>query len=288
MNPRVLVIGPGGVKGFLILGCLLPLEEMLHKVDTYCGVSIGSPIALLLICGYTIKEIITIANKIDFFKNLFYFNLQSTVNHQGLISNHLIRKKLTKLVLKKLGSIPTLYELYMKTGKSLITVTLNMTDERTEYWGPSTHGSESVIDAVIYSMNIPFIYYQLIHHDKLYVDGALGNPYPIDYFDDGQTEILGLYIKTVYEESTITNYVYKSFDAAIEQRRVSIIQNASSRCRHIELLTTFNNVLTTTIKHKAEMLIAGQQAGLDFLNRLPTVSTAPKYIYPEYYLNDSK
>ena len=49
--PEVIVIGPGGCKGFLELGALLYLEKegYLRSVKTYAGVSVGAVISLLIV-----------------------------------------------------------------------------------------------------------------------------------------------------------------------------------------------------------------------------------------------
>jgi len=46
--------------GIINLGFLSPIEDfgLLNYVDTYCGVSIGAIISLLIISGYQIREII--------------------------------------------------------------------------------------------------------------------------------------------------------------------------------------------------------------------------------------
>ena len=66
-KPDVLVLGPGAIKGFYMLGGLSKLEHngYLSNVKVWVGVSIGSVISLLLICGYSIKEIIEIAINTD-------------------------------------------------------------------------------------------------------------------------------------------------------------------------------------------------------------------------------
>lgn len=198
--PRVVVIGPGGVKGLKVLGFLSPIEDsgLLDYVDTYCGVSIGAVISLLIICGYKIREIVGEAVKLDLFKEIGTFNFQSIMENRGFISNEPIRRVLSQLVINKFGSIPTLYGLYMRTGKSYVAVTLNATDGVCVMLNPFETPDISCVDATLFSMNIPFIFYQLFHRGKTYVDGALCNPYPIDYFDDGKTNILGIYMKTIH------------------------------------------------------------------------------------------
>ncbi|CAH6420767.1 Patatin phospholipase [uncultured virus] len=197
--PRVLVIGPGGFKGLKALGFLSPIEDsgLLQCTDTYCGVSAGAIISLLVVAGYQIREIVGEASTLNLFKDLDNLTVQSIIDNKGLISNEPIRKRLTQLVLNKFGTIPTLWGLYMQTGKAYVAVTLNATDEECEIMGPFTHPHISCVDATMFSMNIPFVFYQLIYQGKTYVDGALGNPYPVDYFDDENTNILGIYMKTV-------------------------------------------------------------------------------------------
>jgi len=326
-NPRVLVMGPGGIKGLKILGFLSPIEDsgLLEKVDTYCGVSVGAILSLLLITGYTVREIIGEAIMLDLFKDLISFNIKTSVSQRGLLSSEPIRKRLTDLLLGKFGMIPTLEGLYLRTGKAFVAVTLNATDEECVMMGPFTHQHVSCIDATMFSMNIPFVFYQLIYNEKTYVDGALANPYPIDYFDDGNTDILGIYlcsskavtraiaparidplhpntpiIQRIEAEDTSTNtlsissYWVKMVNSLLEQRRVHIMQHASSRCKNVSLETNTNDLIgvSLTIEDKVKMMTEGYNEGKAFLKQLrdgiyrgPRISEPQKYTYPQYYMN---
>jgi predicted acylesterase/phospholipase RssA len=314
--PRVLVIGPGGAKGLKVLGFLSVIEDsgLLNYVDTYCGVSIGAVISLLIICGYEIREIVGEAARLDIFKDIGSFNLQSVMEHHGLISNEPVRKILTQLVINKLGNVPSLYSLYMRTGKAFTAVTLNATDEKCEMMNPFTYPGVSCVDATMFSMNIPFVFYQIIHHGKTYVDGALANPYPVDYFDDGETNILGIYMKTTHKIQTIItphisggiihrveesstplsigSYSLKIVHSLMDQRRNHIIQQSSSHCKHVRLETKIGDTTgyTLTTEDKALMLVEGFNEGKAFLSQLDTNTyTGPNipdklaYTYPPYY-----
>ena len=59
--PNVLVLGPGGIKGFAELGALIFLESVnyIDSIDTIVGCSVGSVIGLLLIIGYSATEILS-------------------------------------------------------------------------------------------------------------------------------------------------------------------------------------------------------------------------------------
>ena len=269
---------------------------LLDYVDTYCGVSVGAIISLLAVCGYQIREIVGEAAKLDMFKDFNSIDIQSIIENKGLMSNEPIKKQITQLILDKFGNVPTLYNLYMRTGKSFVSVTLNATDEECVIMGPSTHPDISCVDAAMFSMNIPFIFYQIIYNGKTYVDGILANPYPIDHFDDGTTNILGIYLKNDSVQASsmpIGSYVQKIVHSLTNMMRINIIQASSSHCKHVCLKTKNVDVMgySVTLQDKALMLVEGFNEGKTFIFELrsntyigPKIPTKLPYVYPPYYL----
>lgn len=272
-RPKALVIGPGGIKGLKVLGFLVPLEDSgtFSEVTTFCGVSVGSLISLLIICGYTVREIINEAVLLDIFNDIESFDVGSVIENSGLISSEPIKKHLTNLVINKFGIVPSLQGLHSMTGKSLVTTTLNVTDEEPIMMNFFDHPEMSCVDAVMYSINIPFVFYQLSYNNKICVDGGLANPYPIDYLDDGNTEILGIYMRTVNSKpiSSTMSYYHKIVNSLMEQRRVDIIRNSSDKCVHVRLEVGVSGVSATfrmTIQEKANILVEGWNQGREFLD----------------------
>lgn len=314
--PRVLIIGPGGMKGMKALGFLSPVEDskLLEYVDTYVGVSVGSLITLLMICGYHIREIVGEAVKLDIFKEPTSFDFGSAIEHRGFISNEPVRKRLTQLIINKFGNVPTLYGLYMMTGKSFSAITLNATDEECVMLNPFDNPDISCVDATMFSMNVPFIFYQLVFRGKTYVDGALANPYPIEYFDDGKTNILGIYMKAAHinknvaqnsgvivervEENTtplsMESYPLKIINALLDHRYYNIIQGASDKCKHVCLEVKMDDLLgynTTTSASKAALLVEGFNQGKSFISQImnnnyqsPKIPPKINYKYPPYFM----
>lgn len=301
-KPKVLVIGPGGIKGLKTLGFLSPLEDygMLDDVDVFCGVSIGAVICLLLLIGYKVREIVGGAITFDIFKDfddIKNFNLQDMIQNRGLISNEPARKHLSNLVIDKLGIIPNLRNLYLMTGKSFVTTTLNATDNKCQVLDMNNNPDLSCIEAVLFSTNIPFIFYQIIYQSKIYVDGALANPYPVDYFDNEETDILGIYMTTKeinknpiikeisdnFQISDLSGYFNKIFDALITQRRNDIIQKSSKFCKHVRL-ECVNADLTgknLTITDKSLMLVEGYNEGKKFISDVTNNIFVNSYIPPK-------
>jgi len=314
--PRVLVLGPGGIKGMKALGFLSPVEDsgLLEYVDTYGGVSVGALITLLMICGYRIREIVGEAVKLDIFKEIGAFDFRAATEHKGFISSEPVRRRLTQLVINKFGNIPTLHGLYMMTGKAFIAVTLNATDEECVMLNPFQNPDISCVDATMFSMNVPFIFYQLVHRGKTYVDGALTNPYPVDYFDDGKTNILGIYMKTAQlrnppvqqSPGTIVQriddvigplpvgaYSFKIIHSLLDHRYYSIVQHASDRCKHVclEVITDDPLGYNATPESKAAMLVEGFNEGKAFLTQIqnniykgPRVPEQLHHTYPPYFM----
>jgi predicted acylesterase/phospholipase RssA len=281
-KPEIVVLGPGGIKGFMELGSLYRLmwTDLLSEVHTYVGVSVGSIISLLMICGYSPIDIVSDALEMDIFEDISKFtwaniqdNLVNIQKNIGIISTEPIRRKLNSKVQNKFGRILTLQELYEVTGKTFVSVSANLDKEQTEYISHLTEPELKCVDAVMLSMNIPIIFYKLKHKECVYVDGALGNPYPVDIFDDGTNKILGIYTKSTKktnqepQDATTIMYIHKIIHFSMTTMRDRIIQTASKNCKHIELEAKIMDSIGLTIdtKIKAEMFMKGLKITDDFI-----------------------
>lgn len=284
-KPEIVILGPGGIKGFLELGTLYVLENegILSDVHTYVGVSVGAIISLLMVCGHTITEIIAEAADTNIFEDLSSVNIKKVKENMGLVSSEPIKRKLIRSVMEKFGYVPTLQQLYYSTGLKLVCGTVNLDKEEPEYMSYETNPDLSAVEAVMYSMNIPIIFYKLKYRGCVYVDGALGNPYPMDQFDDGETRILGIYIESTRKtnrepaDSSVTMYFHKLVHLSMNQLRERIISGCSVMCKHICLSS---NIIDTTgisvnADIKADMILAGRERAIEFLETLRSETMVP-------------
>lgn len=274
--PTHLVLGPGGVKSFSILGAMLKLDEikLLREVKTFIGVSAGSIIQALYVAGYTVREIISEVAGANLFQDIAHIDISKIKSNNGLIPNNAVKDKLNQLFEAKFGFVPTFEELYRLTGLKLVTVTMNLdSQEGVEYMSYETEPGLSVVRAIMLSMNIPFFFYQLNYRDCTYVDGAMGNPYPVDEYDTGDNRILGVYIETknhVKTNSSISLYWARTIQATMKQMKWRILKNSSSRCKHLELsCKTMDTLgLTTSAEDKANMIFSGIRDATNFIKKL--------------------
>lgn len=241
-RPKILLLGPGGSKGYLELGSLLYLEQhkILEHCDTFIGVSIGAVISLLLTCGYSSTEIIERSLSLDFSKELVALKLEDIIQGIGVFSNDSIKNALIRAVTDKFGTVLNLQQLYLATGRKLICTTMNFDRHRVEYISKDNEPDLSCVDAVLLSINIPFLFRTIKHKGCMYIDGGIGNPYPIDIIDDTKTDILGLYIDTKVNSNTkdgVMVYLQGLVTSFMSKIRENHIQRSSPKCHHIGLST---------------------------------------------------
>jgi predicted acylesterase/phospholipase RssA len=308
-TPRTLICSAIGSKAFSILGFLLPLQEegFLNTIDTFCGISTCAIISLLLLIGHEVRDIIKFAVTLDIFGNLTDFAdslnfgalTQKNLNKKGIIDISIVKEKLNKIVSRKLGYSPSLKDLYNRTGKSLIIFTLNIKTNSCEVITPTSHPNLNCIDAVSYAINVPIIYQQ--EDSSILIDASLSNPYPVDYFDDGKTNIISICTKNEKIRSelfhdridvkNISSYFYQIMNALLEEKQNSVMHRCSDRCMNVIIPVKMTDPFgyTSTTEDKAEFVINGYNLGLKYIeSEINTYleKKSWKYEYPSYILEE--
>jgi len=273
-RPDIMVLGPGGAKGFLELGCLERLFEdiyFLEKVTHWTGVSIGSSIALLIVCGFTIDDIKELCLEVNIIEDIISINLDEAKNNLGLMRNKTVETKLKTNIKKKFGFIPTLKQLYFLTGIVYTAVTFNTDKIRPEFMNKDTEPDLDCVEATLMSMAIPGLIQPRKYKGNLYVDGALGASYPVWFHDDGKNKILGIYISS--EQDCYSSYnnpslfAYRLIQSGMKVNRDLSIRFSSKNVKHIPLKTYIKDTtgLSMTKENKLELIQNGYKCADDFL-----------------------
>lgn len=277
--PNTLIIGPGGVKGFLHLGAIDLLERngILDNVARYVGVSVGALISLMLTMGYTIPEILYDAIEIqDLFEDYMKISrvdqltamTKEAIQNGGALTNKKVKDRLINNTIKKFGTVLTLKELYNATGIIFVSVTLNVSKDQVEYLSWETEPDLSCVDAVMMSMNIPLIFHKINYKGSLYVDGALGNPFPVDAYQN--EPVLGLYIETDHGniDESVYSYIFKVLTCSSVQIYKRTMELAGTQCVRICLKTPIESTLGTGLstKDKMEMYYHGYNTAKTFID----------------------
>jgi predicted acylesterase/phospholipase RssA len=221
-----LVLSGGSVKILNILGALQYAsdKDMISGLKYYVGCSAGSIICYLLILGYSPSEMIVdmcINEKLSQFE----MDVRSMVNLTGAMSYSKIHEYLESKTIDRFGFLPTLSELHEKTGKYLVAPTFNVTKGKLEYISHESHPTMPCLIALRMSSNLPFIFESFKYDYCEYVDGALGDYFPLSYThnlikeqEEKEGHIIGLCI--TLEDTTsdkLLDYIYKILSIPIKR-----------------------------------------------------------------------
>jgi len=288
-----ILIAPGGAKGFYYLGFLLYMEHhrLLDSVEWWSGVSVGAIIGMLLSCGYTVVEIILSTIRLDLFSLLsireqlhgpFSLNIQDTIERRGLLNiDETLGLLLNQLIFQKLNYLPSFSQL--RTPFSCTST--NRTDGMTEVFGWSRNGTTpyiqtkdltmSIVEAACLSSNLPFVFQERTYMGKKYVDGAIRDPLPVGLIDDGETEVLCIYLENIYNEENQVNqsslsksmrYLAELIDTPIQEIRRRSLLTISDKCTCVRIPTTNVNAigLGISLQDKEKMVVEGYDIAFRF------------------------
>lgn len=238
-----IVLAGGSSKGILTLGALQYTYDnyLIKNVQTYIGTSSGAIISYLLAIGYSPIEIIVYICTHQLMEKLQHFNVVAMINGSGASSFVNIHEQLEKMTIKKIGFLPTLQELKTKFGKTLICVTHNLTESRTEYLKHETHPNLPCLTAIRMSANLPLIFETYKYGNNFYIDGGISDNFPINIGDTMGTKILGISLqnnenKSGYDpEMNILEYIYNLMFIPISQSCEYKLSQTSEKCKIVKL-----------------------------------------------------
>lgn len=257
-----IILGPGGIKGFLELGSLYYLEKNghLNNIKTYIGVSIGSLLALLLSANFSVLDILLEFLDIDVEKK--DFKILSLSVDFGILDLDKIRIKIEEMLINKWGKALTLKELYECTGIKYISVATNNTTKSSELISKDTFPDMKCSTAALASMTIPLIFKKIKYKGVLYTDGAISLPYPSLLFDNGIDNILCIHIyNDNYKVDDLLHYIYNNINIITNQMKNIAVNKASDKCKFIFLNSKIIDILGTSIdtEGKIRMFLEGYE-----------------------------
>lgn len=211
-----IVISGGAMKVLTAIGCIKYLEErnMVQYLRNFVGTSAGALMCFFLVLGFKSNDIIDFLSK---HLNDPTINALDASQFLNILTDYGITDgnnfmELFKRILHSRTRLEdiTFMDLAKMTAKNLVICVSNLTDEKYEFLSVDTTPNMSVLLALRITCSIPLIFNPVFHNDKLYLDGALYNNFPINYFKDATLkDILGINISfSDYKKSdTILEYL---------------------------------------------------------------------------------
>ena len=210
-----LALSGGSVKGLTYLGLVKFLEEnpeIYDKLECIAGASIGSIFATYICLQIPYKHLVSFLHKNmgDFLS----FDIEHLFEDYGLDR--------CDYLIEFIGSLMGIYkdltfkELYNRSKKKLIISATCLSTYETEYFSHETHPDIKVLDAIRASISLPFLFTKVDINGKIYIDGGILEPIPIQMFDPKET--LGLWITDKSDDygykgdfSSLQGFIYNFF-----------------------------------------------------------------------------
>lgn len=188
-----LVLCGGGIKGIAHIGVLYALDKLqcLDKFQELAGTSVGGLIVALYALGFSpveLYEFIKLFN-LGKLKNISIMNIPLFGLDIGDKFEYVIKRLIKS---KGLNENITLKELYDKTKKTLILVTVCLNTMEICYLSHDTFPDLPIYLAIRMSTSIPFIYCPVTYNGSMYIDGGCLDNYPISIYKDKLKETLGI------------------------------------------------------------------------------------------------
>ena len=248
-----LVIGPGAMGGFSMLGYLKTIEESLDNIKEYSGASAGAIISVFLALGFSIDDILYKLAELEGNK-LVKLNLKCFMNKYGLVDLKPIRDKFVDIF----ESDPTFLDIEKKIYISAFCVNTS----RTVYFSKDTHPDMKVIDALCMSIAVPFIFSSYRYEGMVYVDGGTLETLPSSPFLDKKTNKV-LCIRMKMEPEFIQDITSpKQFaEALIASTLNNRQQNVLNNCKVVDIdigqVDVFN--FNMTYEEKMKLYLKGME-----------------------------
>ena len=248
-----LVIGPGAMGGFSMLGYLKTIEESLDNIQEYSGASAGAIISVFLALGFSIDDILYKLAELEGNK-LVKLNLKCFMNKYGLVDLKPIRDKFVNIF----ESDPTFLDIEKKIYISAFCVNTS----KTVYFSKDTHPNMKVIDALCMSIAVPFIFSSYRYEGMVYVDGGTLETLPSTPFLDKKTNKV-LCIRMKMETEFIQDITSpKQFaEALIASTLNNRQQNVLKNCKVVDIdigqVDVFN--FNMTYEEKLKLYLKGME-----------------------------
>ena len=270
-----LVLSGCSQSAIIILGGIQYAMDnfLFNNITNFVGTSSGTLISYFLIIGYTPLELLVSLCTNPILDKMNHFNLVAMLQGRGATSFTYFQEYLEKLTIDKIGYLPTLQNLKERFNKTLVCVTYNLSEDKTEYLSHETHPELPCITAIHLSCNLPLVFENFKYGSSLYLDGGLGDNFPIQIGEKIGKKVLAIILAPSspgkYDVNMgILEFIYRILFITVTTSMEYKCNLASDKCTIVKL-TSFNKLVfdfDIKSKEKIEMFCHGYKEISQYLN----------------------
>lgn len=186
--PESIVLAGGGAKSMSALGALHVLKKtgQLKNAKIFAGTSAGAIVAAGMVLD---REPIDMVKKFTENSYKSNFDIANFGNTFGLDTGENLFEWIDIVLGNESHTFQSLYE---KTGKTLVVCATNLSMAEPVYFSHITSPEMDVKLAIRMSCSLPLFFSAVKFQDNVFVDGALTDPFPIEYVMKMNDNVLGI------------------------------------------------------------------------------------------------
>ena len=197
----------GSSNGIVYVGAYKSLYDarIIDSLKGAVGTSIGSLFALLCVLNYNASEFYKDIMALDLTRlaDSNWCPLSTMINSWGVCEGKFIQSWVDTLLTKATQKENiTFAELHSITNRHLKVVTFNETLVQTEYWDHITQPDTPVALAIRTSCSMPIFYEPVRYRGHIYIDGGVGDVFPLNAFTQTDGSTLGIMVMSSAESIT--------------------------------------------------------------------------------------
>lgn len=276
-----LILSGGGVRGIALLGALAKLRSYGHldHIKTVIGVSAGSLVATAVAMGIDENLVFDALMNVDVtgLRQTSVLNLLNRKRYGLDTGSRLIRFLREFFVCHGFSGHITFAQLYKITGIVLRVGATNIDTGELHFFSHETDPECEIVYALRMSSGIPFVFTLWKYHGHCYVDGAIRDNFPIEYFKTTTTDesvdnpyILGLNLREILPPKSppITDFIeYSSrvFTVMSLSMDEKTMKNIPPYCKVIEIPCERSSLVSISQDEKERMYRLGAESVVDGL-----------------------
>ncbi len=269
MTINTLVLSSGGTKGLCFIGALEFLVKYdnleINKINKFCGTSIGALVSLLLYIINDLDKVKKMFLETNVNELLCDIKIINFINTMGVASTDKIKDRIKSVLINNgLSENITLQQLKNIYKKDIVFVSTDIISEKIVYITPETFPDMLIIDAVLSSMAIPFVFPPIKYKNFCFVDGALLESVCINKEIIGEDNYLILdltssSIKDIKEINSFKDYITKLLKTSIDNNKKILKFN------HFIIESSDVNIIDTKLDKQRMLFLINE--GYEFMKK---------------------
>lgn len=197
-------------------------------------------VSVLKICGYTCFDISVFLMSISQLSQTF-IPFKNVVNLG--VSLEAVKSSISKMIIAKWDNIPTLEELYVRMGVTIVGIGMCLDRQEVEYIHRETYSDMSLLDLICLSLATPGVYRPFKIKGEMWIDASIIEPFSPKSIILGSEKVLAITSKQrkisfnsndpLGQSKNIMRICFESLRQIVSVGNMNVVEITPSRGGHV-------------------------------------------------------